>query len=60
MRGHRALYRGLRVSPVDLGDSPCKLSVIFNGWDLLEKVDANIPLPNVIGWVSRMILVWCV
>jgi hypothetical protein len=47
------------VSPVDLGDSPCKLGVIFNGQDLLEKVDVSTPLPNVIGWVSRMVLMSC-
>jgi hypothetical protein len=42
---------------MDLGDSPRKLGVIFNGWDLLEKIDASTSLPNVIGWVSRMVLV---
>jgi hypothetical protein len=47
------------VSPVDLGDSPRKLGVMFNGWDLSEKVDASTPLPNVIGWMSRMVLVSC-
>jgi hypothetical protein len=59
MRGHRALQRGLGVSPVDLGNSPRKLGVMFNGWDLSGKVDASTPLLNVISWVSRMVLVSC-
>jgi hypothetical protein len=44
---------------MDLGNSPRKLVVMFNGWDLLGKIDASTPLLNVIDWVSRMILVSC-
>jgi hypothetical protein len=47
------------VSPVDLGNSPRKLGVMFNGYNLSGKVDASTPLPNVIGWVSRMVLASC-
>jgi hypothetical protein len=47
------------VSPVDLGNSPRKLGVMFNGYNLSEKVDASTLLPHVIGWVSRMVLVSC-
>jgi hypothetical protein len=43
---------------VDLGNSPRKLGV-FDGYNLSEKVDASTPLPNVIDWVSRMVLVSC-
>jgi hypothetical protein len=44
---------------MDLGNSPCKLGVMFNGGDLSEKVDVSTLLLNVIGWVSRMVLVSC-
>jgi hypothetical protein len=47
------------VSPVDLGNSPRKLGVMFNDYNLSEKVDASTPSPHVIGWVSRMVLVSC-
>jgi hypothetical protein len=47
------------VSPVDLDNSPRKLGVMFNGYNLSENVDASTALPNVIGWVSRMVLVSC-
>jgi hypothetical protein len=47
------------VSPVDLDNSPRKLGVRFNGLNLSEKVDASTPLPNMIGWVSRMVLMSC-
>ena len=41
-----AMYKGLGVSPVDLGDSPRKLGVKFNGWGLLGTVDASTPYPT--------------
>jgi hypothetical protein len=44
---------------MDLGNSPCKLGVMFNGYNLSGKVDASTPLPNMIGWDSRMVLVSC-
>ena len=31
IRGQRAMQGGLGVSPMDLGDSPCKLGVMFKG-----------------------------
>jgi hypothetical protein len=37
------------VSPVDLGNSPRKLGVMFKGYNLSKKVDASTPLLNVIG-----------
>jgi hypothetical protein len=36
------------VSSVDLGNSPCKLGVMFNDYNLSEKVDTSTPLLNVI------------
>ena len=46
IRGQGAMSRGLGVSPVDLGNSPRKLGVKFNGRGLLRKVDASTPLPD--------------
>ena len=42
------------MSLVDLSNSPRKLGVKFNGRALLGTVDVSTPLPDVIGWVSRM------
>jgi hypothetical protein len=47
------------MSPVDLGNSPHKLGVMFNGYNSSGMVDASTPSPNVIGWASRMVLVSC-
>ena len=41
---------------MDLGDSPCKLGVMFKGWGLLGMVNTSAPLSNMMGWVSRMAL----
>ena len=53
------IQRGLGMSPVDLSDSPRKLGVMFKGWGLLGMVDASTLSSNVIGWVSRMVLMSC-
>ena len=50
------MYRGLEVSLVNLSNSPCKLGVKFNGRAWLETIDVSTPLPDMIGWVSRMVL----
>ena len=53
------IERGLGMSPMDLGDSPRKLGLMFKGWALLEKVVASTPSSNVISWVIRMVLALC-
>ena len=65
------MQRGLGVSPVDLyvdrfrgvpggpKFSTRKLGVKFNGRAWLEMVDVSTPLPDMIGWVSRMVLASC-
>ena len=49
----------LEVSPVDLSYFTRKLGVKFNDRALLGTVDVSTPLPDVIGWVSRMVLASC-
>ena len=44
---------------MDLGDSTRKLGVMLKGLGLLETVAASTHSSNVIGWVSRMVLISC-